>query len=369
MKAPTGAPGARIVAIGEHRPSRVVTNAEICEQINSTDEWIRERSGIITRRYAAPDETVADMATSAASKALAASGVAAEDVDLVIVASCTHPYQTPGASSEVQDRIGAINAGAMDIQAACAGFCYSLSVANDAIRSGSARHVVVVGSEKLTEFVDPHDRTMAFLFGDGAGAAVVGGLGHARHRPGGVGQRRFAGLDHHAAPDLLAGADRAGRRARHRPVALKMDGQTVFRWAVTKMAPVARRAMELAGVTPDELGAFVPHQANLRIVDALVKALKLPDLGGHRPRHGDPGQHLVGVDPARPVRAAGARRGGQRTTGAVHRLRRRFDVRRASRSRSPRSADNLTHPSPPTNEGAPPWRFPSRRSSPDSPRS
>ncbi|MDQ1495254.1 MAG: 3-oxoacyl-[acyl-carrier-protein] synthase, partial [Actinomycetota bacterium] len=141
-------PGARIVAVGEHRPTRIVTNAEICEYIDSTDEWIRERSGIITRRFAAADESVVDMATSAASKALAASGVPATDVDLVLLATCTHPYQTPGGSSEVQDRLGAANAGAMDINAACAGFAYALSIANDAIRAGSARHVLVIGSEK-----------------------------------------------------------------------------------------------------------------------------------------------------------------------------------------------------------------------------
>lgn len=277
MKAAIGAPGARIVAIGEHRPSRVVTNAEICEQIDSSDEWIRERSGIITRRYAAPDETVADMATSAASKALATSGIAADEIDLVIVASCTHPYQTPGASSEVQDRIGAVNAGAMDIQAACAGFCYSLSAANDAIRSGSARNVVVVGSEKLTEFIDPHDRTMAFLFGDGAGAAVV----TASDTPGigpvvwGSDGSQVSTITQRPTYSQVQAALGAGLTADR--VALKMDGHVVFRWAVTKMAPVARRAMELAGVTPDELGAFVPHQANLRIVDALVETLKLPE--------------------------------------------------------------------------------------------
>jgi 3-oxoacyl-[acyl-carrier-protein] synthase-3 len=277
MRLAQGAPGAKILSIGEHRPARIVTNAEICEQIDSTDEWIRERSGIVTRRFAAPDETVADMATSAASKALAASGIAPEDIDLVVLASCTHPYQTPAASSEVAYRIGATRAGAFDVQAACAGFAYSLAVASDAVRSGSARHVVVVGSEKLTEFVDPTDRTMAFLFGDGAGAAVVGpsdtpGIGPVVWGSDG------SQLETITQTPTYTEVQRALASGEPiEPVALKMAGQTVFRWAVTQMAPVARKAMEAAGIEPHELGAFVSHQANLRIVDALVKALKLPD--------------------------------------------------------------------------------------------
>jgi 3-oxoacyl-[acyl-carrier-protein] synthase-3 len=276
VKPQAGSPGARIVAIGEHRPTRIVTNAEICENIDSTDEWIRERSGIITRRYAAPDETVVDMATSAASKALAASGVAATDVDLVVLATCTHPYQTPGGSSEVQDRLGAVNAGAMDVNAACAGFAYALSIANDAVRGGSARNVVVVGSEKMTDFVDPHDRGMAFLFGDGAGAAVV-----SASATSGIGPVVWGSDGSHIQtitqqPTYTEVQHALATGQSLPPVALRMAGQTVFRWAVTTMAPVARRALEVAGVAPEELGAFVPHQANLRIVESLVKSLKLP---------------------------------------------------------------------------------------------
>ncbi len=270
-------PGARILAVGEHRPTRIVTNAEICEQIDSTDEWIRERSGIITRRIAAPDESVVDMATSAASKALAASGVPATDIDLVLLATCTHPYQTPGGSSEVQDRLGAANAGAMDINAACAGFAYALSLANDAIRAGSARNVVVIGSEKMSDFIDPRDRGMAFLFGDGAGAAVV-----SASPTTGIGPVVWGSDGSHI---MTITQEPTYTQVQHAlatgeslpPVALKMAGQTVFRWAVTKMLPVARRALELAGVAPSELGAFIPHQANMRIVESLVKSLKLPD--------------------------------------------------------------------------------------------
>ncbi len=276
MKQTQGAPGARMLALGEHRPARIVTNDEICENIDSSDQWIRDRSGIVTRRFAAAEESVVDMAASAASKALAASGVAPDDVDMVILATCTHPYQTPGGASQVQDRLGASNAGALDINAACAGFTYSLSVAADMIRAGSARHVVVVGSEKMSDFVDPHDRGMAFLFGDGAGATIVGpsqtaGIGPViwgsdGSRAGTITQEPTYVEVQHA---LAAGESLP-------PVALRMSGQAVFRWAINNMAPVAQRALDAAGVSPEELGAFVPHQANLRIVDALVKALKLP---------------------------------------------------------------------------------------------
>jgi 3-oxoacyl-[acyl-carrier-protein] synthase-3 len=276
MRVQQGSPGARILAVGEHRPTRVVTNDEICENIDSSDQWIRERSGIITRRFAAPDESVVDMATSAASKALASSGVAPADVDLVLLATCTHPFQTPGGSSELQDRLGAVSAGAMDINAACAGFSYALSIANDAIKSGSARNVVVVGSEKMTDFIDPHDRGMAFLFGDGAGAAVVS----ASETPG-IGPVVWGSDGSHKLtitqePTYIEVQHALATGESLPPVALRMAGQTVFRWAVTKMVPVAQRAMEVAGVTPAELGAFVPHQANLRIVESLVKSLKLP---------------------------------------------------------------------------------------------
>ena len=276
LTASAGSPGSRIVAIGEHRPTRIVTNDEICRTIDSTDAWIRERSGIITRRVAAPDESVVDMATSAASKALATSGIAPADVDLVLLATCTHPYQTPGGSSEVQDRLGAVNAGAMDINAACAGFAYALSVASDAVRAGSARHVVVIGSEKMSDFIDPHDRSMAFLFGDGAGAAIV-----SASQTTGIGPVVWGSDGSHVKtitqePNYTEVQHALGTGASLPPVALKMAGQTVFRWAVTQMAPVARRALEAAGVAPEELGAFVPHQANLRIVESLVKSLKLP---------------------------------------------------------------------------------------------
>lgn len=276
MRLVQGAPGARILALGTYRPTRVVTNEEICEKIDSDDTWIRERSGIVTRRFAAREETVADMAVHAGSKAVAGAGISPDDIDLVIVATCTHSMNTPGAAAEVTDRVGAGNAGAMDVSAACAGFCYALSLASDAVRSGNARHVLVTASEKLTDFIDPYDRTMAFIFGDGSGAAVVGpsddpAIGPVAWGSDGASCRTITQSPTFA--ELKAGMT----EGRTMPFpAFKMDGRAVYRWAVTKLAPTCRRALDAAGVEPHELGAFVPHQANLRITEALVKALKLP---------------------------------------------------------------------------------------------
>ena len=169
-----GAEYASILGVGAYRPSRVVTNDEICEHIDSSDEWIRERSGIITRHFAAADESVVDMAAAASEKALAAAGISADQVDAVIVGTVTHLWQTPSAAAELAFRLGAGTPAAFDISAACAGFSYGLAIAQDLIRGGSATCVVVVGVEKLSDLTDPTDRSTAFIFGDGAGAAVVG---------------------------------------------------------------------------------------------------------------------------------------------------------------------------------------------------
>lgn len=275
MKLPQGVPGARILALGEYVPGRLVGNDEIVDNIDSSDQWIRDRSGIVTRRVAAADETVVDMATLAGSKAIAGSGVTPDDIDLVLVATCTHPYQTPGASAEVAHRVGARAPGAMDVSSACAGFCYTLSTAADAIRCGNARYALVVGAEKLTEFTDPYDRSTAFIFGDGAGAAVVGPADEPAIAPVAWGSdgSHIRTITQSPTYSELKTAMAEGREVPF--PALRMQGQTVFRWALT-MAPVANRALELAGVAPEELGAFVPHQANMRITDALVKTLGLP---------------------------------------------------------------------------------------------
>jgi 3-oxoacyl-[acyl-carrier-protein] synthase III len=263
----------RILGVGGYRPSRVVTNAEIVDRIDSSDEWIRERSGIVSRHVAADDESVIDMSAVAAEKALAHAGVTADQLDCVIVATVTHLWQTPSAAAVLGSRIGATQAAAFDISAACAGFCHALALASDMVRAGTTEHVLIVGVEKLTDMVDQDDRGTAFLFGDGAGAAVIG-----RSSTPGIGP-------------VVWGADGSQSEAitqtepwqilrddpGHKFPTLRMNGQQVFRWAVFQMTPVAQQALDAAGISAADLDAFIPHQANLRIVEAMVKKLALPE--------------------------------------------------------------------------------------------
>ena len=257
-----GLRGAAVLGLGAHRPALRVDNHEIARRTDSSDEWIRDRSGIVTRGVAGDDESTVDMATSAGGKALAAAGIPAEAVGLVLLATCSMPGPLPGGSPEVASRLGARSAGASDIGAGCAGFTYALSMAADAVRCGTAEHVLVIGSEKLLPMVDPDDRATAFLFGDGAGAAVVGpaevdGIGRVVWASDGD---QHESLTIHGSPRRLA-----------------MNGRAIYRWATTSLPDLARRACAQAGIEPAELAAFVPHQANLRITESVVKALRLPD--------------------------------------------------------------------------------------------
>jgi 3-oxoacyl-[acyl-carrier-protein] synthase-3 len=271
IKPSVGAAHARILGLGGYRPTRVVTNDEICERIDSTDEWIRERSGIESRRFAAPDESVVDMCIASAGKAIAQAGLQPEQISAVIVATVTHPLQTPSAAADVAHRLGATDAAAFDVSAACAGFCYGVSMANDMVRGGSAEHVVVIGCEKLSDFTDSYDRSTAFIFGDGAGAVVIGPSDEPGIAPTVWGSD---GSQYDAITQRASWIDVRDHNVEF-PM-LTMQGQKVFRWAVWQMAPIAKRALELAGITADELDAFIPHQANMRIIDAMVKTLDLP---------------------------------------------------------------------------------------------
>jgi 3-oxoacyl-[acyl-carrier-protein] synthase-3 len=273
IKAPTPNAYTRIISVGAYRPSRIVDNAEICTRIDSTDEWILERSGIRERRYAAPDESVIDMAVNAAKVALERAGIDPTELGLLLVASCTYPYLTPSAATQIAVRIGATGIPATDISSACAGFCYGVGMASDIIRSGNAKYAMVVGAEKLTDWFDPADRSLAFLFGDGAGAVVIGpsdtpGIGPTAWGSDGT-QTEALGI----APSFL---DQRNDPINNVPM-LYMQGQTVFRWAVTEMARVAEEALAAAGITSADLSAFIPHQANNRITDALVRSLKMPE--------------------------------------------------------------------------------------------
>jgi 3-oxoacyl-[acyl-carrier-protein] synthase-3 len=264
MRLSEGSAGARILAFGDYQPTRVVTNDELAATVNTTDEWIRSRVGIASRRIAGPDETVADMAVAAGGKALAASGLSPEDIDLVIVATCTPEAQIPNTAASVARRLGISAPGAYDMNAACAGFCYALASASDAVRAGTARHVLLIGAEKLSQWVDWTDRSTCIIFADGAGAVVVGPV--ADPADAGIGPVVWGSAGDMA--DKIYIPDRNGF--------IIQEGQAVFRWATTALHPVAKEACERAGVDPAELAAFVPHQANLRIIEAIARRIGAP---------------------------------------------------------------------------------------------
>ena len=263
--------GSRITGIGTYRPGRVVRNADLVDLIDSSDEWIRRRCGITARRVGAPDETVVNMAVAASLKALAGAGVAPDAVDTVLLATISHLQQCPPAAPEIAHLMGARSAGAIDLGAACAGFCHGLALADSLIRSGASRCVVVVGSEKMSDLVDPRDRGTAFLFGDGAGAVVVGPAASPGIGPvvwGADGGRKEA-IAHSASwLDLREGGTPWPT--------LRMDGPSVYRWAIQTVPQIARQALRAASIDLSQLAAFIPHQANLRIIEASAAALGLP---------------------------------------------------------------------------------------------
>ncbi|MDX6240491.1 MAG: 3-oxoacyl-[acyl-carrier-protein] synthase [Kribbellaceae bacterium] len=267
----TGAANASVLGVGAYRPRRVVTNAEILEHIDSTDEWIQTRSGIKERRWADPDETVLMMATNAANEALVESGVDPAQIGCVIVATVTHLYQTPAIATQIAVAVGAPTAAAFDISAACAGFCYGIAMASDLIRGGSASYVLVIGVERLSDITDRTDRGTAFIFADGAGAAVVG----PSEQPG-IGPVVWGsdGTQHYAISQKESWQEAAGSYSWPN---LRMDGNPVFRWASFEMAKTAQQALDVAGVKAEDLDLFIPHQANMRITDAMRRALKLPE--------------------------------------------------------------------------------------------
>jgi 3-oxoacyl-[acyl-carrier-protein] synthase III len=282
MRIQQGSAGARVMAFGGYQPARIVTNDELAASVETSDEWIRSRVGIASRRLAGPDETVADMAVAAAGKALAGSGLSPADIDLVIVATCTPEVMIPNTAAIVARRLGIAAPGAYDLNAACAGFCYGLAAASDAVRAGSARHVLVIGAEKLSQWVDWTDRSTCIIFADGAGAVVVGPAGSGK--PGTqaadpAGSSQAAAEHEPGIGPVVWGSD--GDMAdkiyiKDRDSFIVQEGQAVFRWATTALHPVARQACAEAGIDPGELAVFVPHQANLRIIEALARKIGAP---------------------------------------------------------------------------------------------
>jgi 3-oxoacyl-[acyl-carrier-protein] synthase-3 len=283
----------RILGMGAFRPDVIVTNDDVCQWIESSDEWIRQRTGIVTRHRAGADTSVVDMAEGAANEALEKAGIEASQLGAVIVSTVSHPYATPSAAAALADRLGATPAPAFDISAACAGYCYGIAQGDALVRSGAAEYVLVVGAEKLSDVIDNSERTISFLLGDGAGAVVIGpsdtpGIGPSVWGSDGskwdvigmthsLNDVRELSLAAEAAGSLSAAAAERSEDGKKLWPTLRQDGQSVFRWAVWEMAKVAKRALDEAGVKPEELAAFVPHQANMRIIDEMIKQLKLPE--------------------------------------------------------------------------------------------
>jgi 3-oxoacyl-[acyl-carrier-protein] synthase-3 len=258
-----GAPATRILGLGHYRPANVITNHDlIARGVDTDDEWIKSRVGIAERRWADPDESVVDLGEQAASKALAASGVATDDVDLVLVATCTMPTPVPAAAPNLANRLGIVAPGAYDVNSGCSGFVYAINAASAAIQTGQARNVLVVAAERFSGWLDMADRSTCIILADGAGAAVLGpsdtpGLGPVVWGSDG---EQF---------DTVA-IDEDSRFFRQ-------EGQAVYRWATGQMAPIAEEACRRAGVDREDIVAFVPHQANLRIIDALARRIGLPN--------------------------------------------------------------------------------------------
>lgn len=274
IAATSGPKNIGLLSVGSYRPERVVTNDELCENIDSSDEWIYSRTGIKTRRFAAREESAASMATVAGQEAIDKASLTAADIDCVIVATSTHFLQTPACAPSVAAALGSTGVPAFDVSAGCAGFGYALGVAADMIRGGTAAKVLVMGSEKLSPTVDMHDRTNCFIFADGAAGVVVG-----ETPDQGIGPTVWGsdGAQATAIRQDIDWIDYMDRPTGPRPF-LRLEGSAVFRWAAFEMGKVGRQAMDAAGVRPDEIDVFLPHQANSRINEVLAKGLELrPD--------------------------------------------------------------------------------------------
>ena len=267
----TGAQYTRIYGVGAARGELVVSNDDIVGPIDSSDEWIRQRTGVVERRRAGKDVQAIDLAVAASTEAIERAGIRPDQIGAVLVSTISNTVQTPSLAALLADRIGATPAPAYDISAACAGYTYGIAQADSFVRTGLAEYVLVVGAEKLSDFAKPTDRTISFLLGDGAGAAIIGPSdtpGISATVWGSDGSKWDA-----IGMDSTFGEYLDGEEAWP---TLRQDGQTVFRWAVWEMAKVAQQALD-ARFTRDHLAAFIPHQANVRIIDEFAKQLKLPD--------------------------------------------------------------------------------------------
>lgn len=261
--------------LGSYLPERVLTNADLERMVDTTDEWIVERTGIRTRRIARDDQATSDMAVEASRRALANAQVGVEDLDLIITATITPDMAFPSTACIVQEKLGAFKAACFDLNAACTGWLYALDVAWRYIREGSVRHALVIGAEKLSAITDWQDRNTCVLFGDGAGAAVLG-----ESKDGGI-ISSYLGADGRWGRLLYMPGGGSRHPASHETVDarlhyMKMEGKEVFKQAVTAMAESAQEALRRAGMEPGKISCFIPHQANMRIMKAVAKKLDVP---------------------------------------------------------------------------------------------
>jgi len=267
----------RITGWGSYAPERILTNADLEKLVDTSDEWIVSRTGIRERRVAAPHETTATLAAIAGKRAIAVAGLVPEDIDLILVGTLTPDYWMPATAVLVKEAIGNMHAVAFDVMAACSGFVYSYATADAFIRSGVYRNVLVIGAELLTRFLDFTDRNTSILFGDGAGAVV---LSASDEEGGGM-----AGMELTTDPDgaymiwLPSGGSKSPpseetvRRGEHY---VRMEGKETYRFATKTLASSALTAISRAGWKPEEVDLFIPHQANIRIIESVAKGLNLP---------------------------------------------------------------------------------------------
>ena len=268
----TGPAHTRILAVGAARGDLDVPNDDLVGPIDSSDEWIRQRTGIIQRKRASAEVLAVDLAVEAGEEAIERSGLDRDDIDGIIISTISNVAVTPSMAALAAHRLGITPAAAFDISAACAGYVYGVGQADALVRAGTCKNVLVIGAEKLSDLVDPTDRSISFLLGDGAGAVLVGAADHP-----GIGPTNWGSDGEKWDTIRMTDTFAAYRSGGVEWPTLRQDGQTVFRWAVWEMAKVARQTLELSGIEPHDLAAFIPHQANMRIIDEFAKQLKLPE--------------------------------------------------------------------------------------------
>jgi 3-oxoacyl-[acyl-carrier-protein] synthase-3 len=257
--------GSRLAALGHHQPARVLANTDLERMVDTSDEWIRRRTGIATRHIAGADESVTDMAFEAAAKAVAAAGLEPAEIGLVVVATCSAMDRCPSIAAQVAARLGIPSAVCYDLNNGCAGFCTALACADHSVRAGAARHALVIGAEKMSDITDWTDRSTCVLLGDGAGAAVVSATDEPAAAIG---------------PVVWGSDPTQGRLVRIEgswQPRFAQEGQAVFRWATGELPAIAAEACHRAGIATTDLAGVVTHQANLRIIEALTQRLDLRD--------------------------------------------------------------------------------------------